>query len=212
MVLVSGLDVDFDWVRFSVEKTKCLHFCRLRGALNGPVLTLNGVQLEVMASAHFLGLLLDAELNWKEHVGELRKKCLQTLNILKVLSNTTWDADRQSLLRIYRALVRSKLDYASFIYSSASDATLRRLDTVHHSGLRIALGAFRTSPVLSLYAEAGEPSLADRRNYLMGSYVIKMKALSHHPSHKVLLDTRFDRHFNNKPLASIPTSLRLGAL
>jgi hypothetical protein len=89
-----------------------------------------------------------------------------------------------------------------------SDATLRRLDTVNHSGLRIALGAFRTSPVLSLYAEAGEPSLADRRNYLMGSYVIKMKALSHHPSHKLLLDTFFDRLFNNKPLASIPTGLR----
>jgi hypothetical protein len=127
MVLVSGLDFDFDfdfdWVRFSVEKTKCLHFCRLRGALNGPVLTLNVVQLEVMASARFLGLLLDAKLNWKEHVGELRKKCLQTLNILKVLSNTTWGADRQSLLRIFRALVRSKLDYASFIYLSASDAT-----------------------------------------------------------------------------------------
>jgi hypothetical protein len=33
------------------------------------------------------------------------------------------------------------------------------LDTIHHQGLRLALGDFRTSPVESLYAEAGEPSL-----------------------------------------------------
>jgi hypothetical protein len=40
---------------------------------------------------------------------------------------------------------------------------LQMLDTIHHQGLRLALGAFRTSPVESLYAEAGEPSLHLRR-------------------------------------------------
>ena len=38
-------------------------------------------------------------------------------------------------------------------------STLKLLDPIHHSGLRIALGAFKTSPVKSLYAEAEEPSL-----------------------------------------------------
>ncbi|GFN84751.1 ribonuclease hi [Plakobranchus ocellatus] len=38
---------------------------------------------------------------------------------------------------------------------------LRALDPIHH--LRIALGAFKTSPIKSLYAEAGEPSLEHRR-------------------------------------------------
>ena len=149
-------------VRFSVEKTKCLHLCRLRGPHNDPILHLNGAQLNAVTLARFLGLLLDSKFNWKPHITDLRKRCLQTLNIVKILSNTSWGADRQSLLRIYRARVRSKLDYGSFIYASASDSNLRPLDTVHHSGLRLVLGAFRTSPVLSLYAEAGEPSLADR--------------------------------------------------
>ena len=36
-------------------------------------------------------------------------------------------------------------------------------DTVHHQGLRLALGAFRFSPVTSLYVEADEPSLTLRR-------------------------------------------------
>jgi hypothetical protein len=37
------------------------------------------------------------------------------------------------------------------------------LDTIHHQGLRLALGAFRTSPVENLYEKAGEPSLHLRR-------------------------------------------------
>ena len=33
------------------------------------------------------------------------------------------------------------------------------LDPIHNQGLRLALGAFRTSPVASHYVEADEPSL-----------------------------------------------------
>ena len=33
------------------------------------------------------------------------------------------------------------------------------LDPIHNQGLRLALGALRTSPVASLYVEADEPSL-----------------------------------------------------
>ncbi|GFO02560.1 RNA-directed DNA polymerase from mobile element jockey [Plakobranchus ocellatus] len=74
-----------------------------------------------------------------------------------------WGADKATLLKLYRTLVRSKLDYGSVIYGSAKKHVLRALDPIHHQGLRIALGAFRTSPIKSLYAKAGEPSLEHRR-------------------------------------------------
>ncbi|GFQ87654.1 reverse transcriptase domain-containing protein [Trichonephila clavata] len=61
------------------------------------------------------------------------------------------------LASLYRALIRSKLDYGSVVYSSACKSLLKILDPVHHQGLRLCLGAFRTSPVESLYAEAYEP-------------------------------------------------------
>ncbi|GBN04509.1 hypothetical protein AVEN_171357-1, partial [Araneus ventricosus] len=62
------------------------------------------------------------------------------LNIMKVLSNTSWGADKVSLMRIYRSLVRSKLDYGVPVYGSAAKSTLKMLDSVHHQGLRIATG------------------------------------------------------------------------
>ena len=61
------------------------------------------------------------------------------------------------------SLVRSKLDYGYIIYGSARKSYLQMLDPIHNQGLRLALGAFRTSPVASLYVEADEPSLYSRR-------------------------------------------------
>ena len=39
-------------------------------------------------------------------------------------------------------------------------------DPIHNQGLRLTLGAFRTSPVASLYVEADEPSLYSRRDVI----------------------------------------------
>ena len=51
------------------------------------------------------------------------------------------------------------------------------LDPMHNQGLRLALGAFRTSPVASLYVEADGPSLPSRRGKLSLQYAIRLAAI-----------------------------------
>ena len=85
-------------------------------------------------------------------------------------------ADRTTLLKLYRVLVRSKLDYGCIIYGSARKSYLQMLDPIHNQGLRLALGAFRTSPVASLYVEADEPSLYSQREKLSLQYAIRLAA------------------------------------
>ena len=96
---------------------------------------------------------------------------------------TTPGGDRSVLLNLYRSLVRSKLDYGSIVYGSARKSYLKCLDTIHHQGLRLALGAFRTSPVESLYAESNEPSLYTRREKLSLQYTTKLAANPKNPAH-----------------------------
>ena len=106
-----------------------------------------------------MGFLFDKKLSFIPHIKALKAKCLKTLDVLKVLSNTNWGGDRSVLLNLNRSLVRSKLDYGSVVYGSAQKSYLKCLETIHHQGLCLALGAFRTSPVESLYAESNKPSL-----------------------------------------------------
>ena len=56
-------------------------------------------------------------------------------------------------------MIRSKLDYDCIVYGSARQSYIKQLGTVHEQGIRLCLGALRTSPVQSLYVEAYEPSL-----------------------------------------------------
>ena len=59
-------------------------------------------------------------------------------------------------------------------------------DPIHHEGPRLALGAFRTSLVNSLYGKANEPSLSCRREKLSPQYFSKPKSNPFNPTHKVV--------------------------
>ena len=78
------------------------------------------------------------------------------------------------------------------------------LDPIHNQGLRLCLGAFRTSPVESLYIDAHEPSLGARRAQLSLQYATKIKSLPNHPAHNAVFDNTYMKLFNARPSA-IPT-------
>ncbi|GFO31675.1 RNA-directed DNA polymerase from transposon x-element [Plakobranchus ocellatus] len=65
---------------------------------------------------------------------------------------------------------------------------LSALNPIYHQDLRSTLGAFRTSPIKSLYAEDGEPFLEHRRTKLAFNYVLKLKSLPQNPCHDIIFD------------------------
>ena len=140
-------------------------------------LRLEGRLLEVVREIKFLGLIFDQRLTWNAQLGELRRKCLKALGALKVMSKYNRRTDRDVYIRIYKAMVLSKLDYGCQVYGTASDAALKRLDPIHHAALRISTGAFRTSNVQSLYVEAFVPSLWDRRIFLNLCYMFRSRRI-----------------------------------
>ena len=126
--------------------------------------------IKVVKEAKFLGFIFDTKLTFKNHVQYIKSSCQKAPDILRVVEHIDWGADRIVLPRLYRALVRSKWDYGSIAYGSARRSVLKHLDPIHHQGLRIALGAFRTSPAQSPHVETHEPSLTSRRLKLSLNY------------------------------------------
>ena len=85
------------------------------------------------------------KLSFIPHITSLKSRCSKSLDLIKVLYNTTWGADRKVLLRLYRALIRSKFDYGCIVYGSAS-----------------------------VYVKANEPSLDLRKTRLSLQYCVKL--------------------------------------
>ena len=157
-----------------------MHTCQKRGLHLDPQLFLDQCSIPVVEETTFLGVIFDRRLSFVPHLKYVKKKALKALNILKLVGNTEWGVDRKVMFRLYRSLIRSKLDYGCIVYGSARKSYLQMLDPIHNQGLRLCLGAFRTY-VESLYVDAHEPSLGARRARLSLQYATKIKSLPKYP-------------------------------
>ena len=161
---------DENGFKFSKTKTVCMHFCNKRKLHPDPALTIYNSQIPVVSQTKFLGVILDNKLNFKAHIDYIRQKCEKGMNLLKVVAKMDWGADRSVLLRLYRSFVCSRLESGCAVFSSARKSYLKKLEPIQNQGLRICLGAFRTSPMQSLYVEANEPPLYLRFDKLCNYY------------------------------------------
>ena len=160
----------------NTDKTKCMLFTRKR--VLPPGLTFLQRPLSFVAQHRFLGVLLDAPgLRWGPYLRSLRLACLRPMNALQSISHHRWGAGRILLLKLYKVLVRSRLDYAAPFYSCAAATHLSLLDSLQNQCLRIAIGARKTTPICSLEVEAHVAPLSLHRQRLLCSYFCRLHQL-----------------------------------
>ena len=169
-------------------------------------LLINGVAIKVEKTAKFLGVIFDSKLTWNAHVAYIEEKCRKRLNLMRMVSGQSFGCNKTCLLTIYRALIRSVLDYGAIAFDSMSAANKTKLDVIQHKALRIACGAFCSTSAAALQVETGEMPLGCRRQQQQLNYAIKIKAALHHPAKSILVKDRFvlSRKFNEntKPFYS----------
>jgi ribonuclease HI len=187
----SALDSVVKWshkwgLQISPLKTKAIIFTRRHTPQNLSLL-LADAQLDFVASTTFLGMIFDRRLTWGPHISSLHARCSGDLRLMSVLAARKWGADFESLKRIYISLIRPKLDYSSFLYSTAAPSHLIKLDRIQYAALRIILGVLRCTPTCLLEAEANIMPLTIRRNVLLTRYTSRILSIKHHPLHTLAL-------------------------
>ena len=115
-------------------------------------------------------MIFDSQLTWKEHIKQLTERCNKDLNLLRLVSGTTFGADKKTLINLYKSLVLSKLDYGAQAYNSASQNVLKPLDIIQNTALRLATKAQCSSPISALEIECGLKPLKLRREELILNY------------------------------------------
>jgi len=202
-----------DWTssrgyRISEEKTALVHFTRIRGNHAPISITINNSLINNKDRIKFLGLIFDSKLTWKNHIESLRTSCIKSMNILKIVSRLRWGAEKETLLRLYRSLIRPKLDYGCHVYASAKPDVLQRLNPIHNTALRLCTGAFRSSPIASLYVEAGEMSLEHRRAKLTLQHYSRLGRLADSPTYNTVHDRRMVPIYERRQNTPRPFGIR----
>lgn len=206
----------------TVEPTKSNLVIFSRKQMNpaDTAITVKGTRVKGCSEAKFLGLTLDYRLSWKPHLESLLSKCKNLLNIIKCLRSTWWGADPSTLITIYRALIRSSIEYGSAAIPYKSNPLLAKFEVIQRRALRLALGLRNSTPNNVVLAEAKEPLLHFRLQSLSDKYILRVFSSSWHPlltslpflrhdlqnrqSHRILLDLpllqSYDRFFRYKRL------------
>ena len=195
--------------KFSKSKTKCVHFCSLRKMHNDPLLKIDDSEIPVVNEYKFLGIIFDEKLSFIPHIKYLKNKSTRAQQLLPVVAHTEWGADRQTLIKLYRTLLRSQLDYGIFVYRSARKSYLKQLDPIHHGSLRLVLGAFRTSPIDSLYTEVHKAPLQIRSEKLALQYYTKLKSSPSNPAYDCTFDPKYRQYFDQKEKSIRPFGLHM---
>ena len=143
-------------------------------------------------------MMLDNRLNFSSHTQHLKTEASKAMNILRVISAHKWGADRNTLMRLYWAISRSKLDYGANIYSLGNPSKLKMLDTIHIEAIRLCTGAFRSSPRHSLYVDSNEPPLHLRRMETSIRYYLRLSSNSDYKDKLNALDSNSDDQYSEK--------------
>uniref|UniRef100_A0A1Y1M452 Reverse transcriptase domain-containing protein n=2 Tax=Photinus pyralis TaxID=7054 RepID=A0A1Y1M452_PHOPY len=194
---------------FSTNKTKAMHFCRLRKTHQLPPLYLQGDKLPTTENLKFLGLILDTKLTWKHHIEAISSKCKLTLNRIRVLSGHTWGADKETLTKVVNAFIRSKLEYGSVVYTSAARSQLKSIEGVWNKAMLLITGAYRTSPIDSLNVENNSLPIYLRFKQQHLRYAVKLLAQPSHFLFEVIKNPILHPRYEWQQTRTIPAIVKL---
>ena len=111
------------------QATEVLFSCK-KSSPNHPQLIFNGISVAKVKDQKHLGLILDSSLSFEKHINEKIIKAKKNVGILKHLSKFL---PLKTLDQMYKALVRSHLDYCDIIYHIPSHHNQSPLGITLHS-------------------------------------------------------------------------------
>jgi ribonuclease HI len=154
---VKAIDKWAKTVGFTISATKSYTFYCSPNARREPRhdITIDRVPVPRTNQLSILGITLDRTLTFKPHCKMVKKACESRLRILQMIGAKLPRGQRTTLLQVGSALVTSKLVYGIGLVSRGGPATLQTLAPVYNRMVRYVSGAFVTSPIPSIMAEAG---------------------------------------------------------
>ena len=183
--------------KISIAKTKAILFTNKR---NHPKISLNfnNTPLNIVDKVKFLGIIFDSKLTWQHHIQYIVDKCKTRVNLLKCFSGMAWGPGKDTLCHIYKALIRSRIDYGCQIYATASKTQLHKLDLIQNLCLKICTRALKGTPISSLEVDCGVMPLDIRRLKLQSNIVLTYQNSVNNPVKECLQHSWWDDFHKSK--------------
>ncbi|PNF30200.1 hypothetical protein B7P43_G08428 [Cryptotermes secundus] len=145
-----------------------------------------GEKVSSVKSIKFLGLHLKSNLDWEDEINAIVRKCENPMKIMNCVKHTWWGADPVILIRLYKALIRSRMEYGAFLFHKLKKKQAQKLEKIQYRAIRGALGYRSSTPTNVMLAEAKEVPIFSRFKQLGKNYVSRCYTSTNHPMIQLL--------------------------
>jgi len=128
-------------------------------------------EIEIMSSVRSLGVILDAKMNWKQHILSICKKANSLMYRLHQFRRSTTFQLRKHLIQ---SLLSPIVDYCSLVYCDISGELNLKLQRVINTGIRYIYGVSRMEHITPFRRELGWLTVRGRRDYFAGCLLYTM--------------------------------------
>ena len=122
----------------NIGKTKLLVFTNIRGPTLSYTLSCNDFNIPSVSSTNFLGVTIDNQLTWRDHIQGVRKKVSKAIG---VLSKVRHFVPNKTLKTLYNALILPHFNYSLLLWGSSASSYLEQLFILQKRAIRLISNA-----------------------------------------------------------------------
>ena len=150
-----------DWLmEFHPKKCQVLQITNKRKPIHYPY-DIHNHKLDVVDSAKYLGVTIQKNLKWNEHINQLTKKANSTTAFLR---RNLHHCPSSTKSLCYLTLVRPLTEYASVVWDPFTTENINKLEMVQRRAARMVYSDYRTtSSVTTMLAQLQWNTLQERR-------------------------------------------------
>ena len=154
----------------NVGKTNCMFISNMYSSLPDNSINFNNQYLNYVDNTKFLGVTLDSQLKYADHINIICSKISKTIGILFKLRT---EVPKSCLKSIYYSLIHPYILYLLPIFAATNEVHIRPLVTLQKRAVRILNGASYYQHTEPLFYDSGILKISDQYKLYLGSYVIK---------------------------------------
>ena len=131
-------------------------------------LSIDDTEVKEVSTFKFLGITVDQNLTWKNHVDDLAKKCSRSIGILYKVKQFLPES---ALLSLNYTLFLSHINYGITAWSSATSVDKNRLHFLQKRALRAVSNSEYRSHSNPLFIKYNQLKISDLCNHNIGIYL-----------------------------------------
>ena len=120
-----------------------------------------GQDIPIIAEATFLGVIFDTRLTWGSQFSKMTTKAYKRINILRHLASLCTKPNPNTLIHLYRSIIRPIFEYGSLCYINAAEVHLEKLQLLQNQALRVVMQSPKFTSIKDLHDCTGSSLIKD---------------------------------------------------